>query len=76
MAELDSDIAWILRESGALHRVAPPRDVAQIKQSLVELAREVEAGHAAVPNPDALKQFTRERMAQKFAECLDRLVTP
>jgi hypothetical protein len=36
----------------------------------------VQAGECAVPNRDALQQFTRERMAQNFAECLDRMVTP
>ena len=77
LAELDSDIAWVLRESGVLHRVAPPRDVPAIKQALVELTREVRAGCPAPANRDALQQFTRERMAQRFAECLDRcVVTP
>jgi glycosyltransferase involved in cell wall biosynthesis len=76
LAELDSDIAWVLRESGVLHRIAPPREVGQIKQALLELARAVKEGQPAVPNRDALQQFTRERMAQKFAECLDRVVTP
>ena len=27
-----------------------------------------------VPDPDALQQFTRERMAQRFAQCLDSCV--
>ena len=77
LAELDSDIAWVLRESGVLHRIAPPRDVAGIKQALVELTGDVRAGRSALPNGDALMQFTRERMAQRFADCLDRcVVTP
>ena len=75
VAEPDSDIGWVLRESQMLHRIAPPRDVPRIKQALVELTREVQAGCPAVPNRDALRQFTRERMAQRAAECLDRSVS-
>jgi glycosyltransferase involved in cell wall biosynthesis len=72
LAEPDSDIGWVLRESQVLHRIAPPHDVSQIKRALVELAREVRAGQLTIPNPAALQQFTRERMAQRVAECLDR----
>jgi hypothetical protein len=32
----------------------------------------VRAGQLTIPNPAALQQFTRERMAQRVAECLDR----
>lgn len=76
LAETDSDIAWALRESGVLHRIAPPRDVPAIKQALVELTSDVRAGRPASGNPEALQQFTRERMAQRVAACLDRVVTP
>jgi glycosyltransferase involved in cell wall biosynthesis len=75
LAEPDSDIGWVLRESQMLHRIVPPRDVPRIKQALVELTREVQAGCPAVPDRDALRQFTRERMAQRTAECLDRSVS-
>jgi glycosyltransferase involved in cell wall biosynthesis len=74
LAEPDSDIGWVLRESGVLHRIAPPTDVAKIRHALVELTRAVQAGHAATPDPAALAQFTRERMAQRFADCLDSCV--
>ncbi len=76
LAELDSDIAWVLRESKVLHRIAPPLDVAQIARALVELTQAVQAGHAAAPDMNALHQFTRERMAQRVAECLDQCVPP
>ena len=76
LAELDSDIAWVLRESKVPHRIAAPTDVAQIKQALIELTREVLAGVSALPDMNALHQFTRERMAQRVAECLDRCVMP
>ncbi len=74
LAEPDSDIAWVLRTSKVLHRIAPPRDVPAIQQALLELTREVQAGSPAAPERDALQQFTRERMAQRFAECLDQCV--
>jgi len=75
LAEPASDIGWVLRESRMLHRIAPPREVPRIKQALVELTREVQLGCPAVPDQDALRQFTRERMAQRAAECLDRSVS-
>jgi len=74
LAEPDSDIAWVLRESGVLHRIAPPTDVARIRQALVELTREVNACEFREANANGLQQFTRERMAQRFAECLDSCV--
>lgn len=74
LAEPDSDIAWVLRESRVLHRIAPPRDVPRIRQALVELTQAVQAGQAASPDPEARLQFTRERMAQRFGECLDACV--
>jgi glycosyltransferase involved in cell wall biosynthesis len=71
LAEPAGDIAWVLRESKVLHRIAAPADVPAIKQALLELTRAVQAGEPVVPDPAALAQFTRERMAQRFAECLD-----
>jgi len=73
LAEPDGDVAWVLRESKVLHRIAPPRDVERIRQAVLELTREVQAGSPAVPDRAALEQFTRERMAKRFAECLDRI---
>jgi glycosyltransferase involved in cell wall biosynthesis len=74
LAELDSDIAWVLRESGVCHRIAPPSDGPGVKQALIELTREVQAGNAGASYRQGLQQFTRERMAQRFADCLDRCV--
>jgi glycosyltransferase involved in cell wall biosynthesis len=71
LAEPDGDIAWVLRESGVLHRVVPARDVQGIRQALVELAGAVAAGTPVVSEPSGLRNFTREHMARRFAECLD-----
>jgi glycosyltransferase involved in cell wall biosynthesis len=72
LAEPDGDVAWVLRESKVLHRLAPPLDVEKIKQALVELTGDIQSGHPAAPDPAALRQFTRARMAERFAECLER----
>ncbi len=74
LAEPDSDIAWVLRQSGVLHRIAPHHDHAAIRQALVELCHEIRQGSPAVTDPDALLGFTRERMAERFAQCLDACV--
>lgn len=74
LAEPDGDIAWVVRESAVLHRIVSPRDVPGIQTALTELIREIKNGAVVCPNPDALRQFTRERMAQRVAECLDRCV--
>ena len=72
ISEPDSDIAWVLRESRVLHRVAAPTDVAGIRQAILDLVAEARAGHDNESDKSAVLQFTRERMAQRFAECLDR----
>jgi glycosyltransferase involved in cell wall biosynthesis len=74
LAEPDGDIAWVLRTSGVLHRVAPTHDVPRIKQALVELAGAVRRGTPAVGDAAALQSFTREQMARRFADCLDGMV--
>ncbi|HZZ78841.1 MAG TPA: glycosyltransferase, partial [Gemmataceae bacterium] len=74
VAEPDSDIGWVLRESKVLHRIAPPLDSAAIRQALVELVDDVRAGRPTAPDGEAVQQFTRASMAQRFAECLDHCV--
>lgn len=74
LADPDGDVAWVLRESQALHRVAPPTDVGRIAQAIAELASVARAGQVAAANRAALQPFTREHMAQRMAECLDACV--
>jgi len=76
LAEPDGDIAWVLRESGVLHRLAPPTDVAQIRQALLELTRELQQGTPVSGDPAALARFTRAYMAERFAEELDACTRP
>jgi glycosyltransferase involved in cell wall biosynthesis len=75
LAEPDGDTAWVLRESGALHRTAPPDDPRAIERALRELS------HGAVNGAPALsampvRAFTRESLARELAGILDACLTP
>lgn len=73
LAEPGGDTAAVLRQSGALHRVAPPGDAAAIRAALAELTAAVRAGQPAVTDPAALNRFTRASLAAELAGHLDRL---
>jgi glycosyltransferase involved in cell wall biosynthesis len=73
LAEPDSDIAWVLKDTGTPHRIAPFRDVPRIQQALVELAGEVHAGVTVPAGDERLEPFTRRAMARRFAQRLDAL---
>jgi glycosyltransferase involved in cell wall biosynthesis len=74
LAEPDGDTAWALRQSGALHRLVPPRDrvstALDVRTALLELAEEVSKGVPASA-PARLHAFTREHMAERIALLLD-----
>jgi hypothetical protein len=74
LADHPGDIAWVLKESGVLHRVAPLKDVARIKEALVELLGEIQGGTPVSPSEGISLPFTRQDMARQFAERLDALV--
>jgi hypothetical protein len=76
LAESDGDTAWALRASGVLHRVAPLTDVVRIKQALSELMEAVATGQPATATGPERLAFTRQRLAQNLAECLDACVAP
>jgi glycosyltransferase involved in cell wall biosynthesis len=71
LAEAESDVAWVLRESGARFRLAPPGDRARIRQALQELLRECGPRFAAPP-PSGCRRFTKEHMTLQLAELLGR----
>jgi glycosyltransferase involved in cell wall biosynthesis len=73
LAEPGGDTAAVLRASGLLHRVAPPKDVPAIGRALAELAAAVRAGQPAVADPAALGRFTRASLAAELAAHLDRI---
>jgi len=70
LAELDSDVAWVLSRSGALHRVAPPLDPEAIRHALVELIGELSASSSSRPDPRGLSPFTREALTGELANLL------
>jgi glycosyltransferase involved in cell wall biosynthesis len=74
LAEPDGDTAHVLRESGVLHRVAPPRDTTRIRQALAELVSEISAGAMVTPDLKCLRRFTRESLAGELARIMDRVV--
>jgi len=74
LTENDGDAAWVLRESGVLHRIAPPRDVQRIRRAISELTACIEAGQAAQSAPDRLFAFTRESTASVLAKQLDMVL--
>ena len=75
LAEPDGDVAWALRESGVLHRIAHPREPAQIKQALAELSQALAEGPRVAQSPPRLAAFTRVTIAGRLADCLNECVT-
>lgn len=75
LAEHDGDVAWALRQSGVLHRIAHPRDPGQIKQALAELRQVLAEGRQAARALRQLAAFTRVEIAGRLAECLNECLT-
>jgi glycosyltransferase involved in cell wall biosynthesis len=74
LSERDGDVAWLLRESGIPHRIAPPGDRGPIKQALLELVNEVRTGGLVAPDREKLAQFTRAHLTGRLAGILDAFV--
>jgi len=71
LAELESDVAWVLRENGAVHRVAPPLDPEAIRRALTELLQDpatIRCGGRCQP---VQPRFTRKHLAGELAAVLD-----
>jgi glycosyltransferase involved in cell wall biosynthesis len=73
LAEADGDMAWVLRESGAPHRLAPPGDPAAIAEALEGLLDDLEAGPLPPAPAERLGAFTRASTGARLAAVLDRL---
>jgi glycosyltransferase involved in cell wall biosynthesis len=76
LAEHDSDVGWVLRESGVPHRLASPRDSGAMRQALSELVRDVREGQFAVPRREQLVRFTRRHMAEQLSEVMNDCLRP
>ncbi len=71
LAEPEGDTAQVLRESGVVHRIAPPRDAGAIQAALAQLVRELDG--PAIPDPQRLRRFTRASLAGDLAGILDEV---
>jgi glycosyltransferase involved in cell wall biosynthesis len=71
LAEPDSDVAWVLRENGLPHRVAPPRDPEAIRGALSELLQDPATVGCAAQHQPISSRFTREHLTGELASLLD-----
>ena len=71
LAEPDSDVAWVLRESQLPHRIAPPLDVEAIRRALTDLLRDPATARCGGQDKPIQPRFTRERLAGELAAVLD-----
>jgi hypothetical protein len=76
LAESESDVAWVLKESGLPYRIAPPRDVDAICRALVALLRDPVTSQYDRQNHPVPECFTRKRLAGELACLLDCLIEP
>ncbi len=71
LAEPDSDVAWVLKESQVPHRIAPLLDVEAIRHALTELLQDpatIRCGGRCQP---VQPRFTRKHLAGELAAVLD-----
>lgn len=73
LAEPDGDTAAILRLSGVMHRIAPPRDPGRIARAIAALCLDMRSSRA-IGDPDRLRRFTRESLTEVLADCLDSVI--
>jgi len=71
LAALDSDVAWVLRESGVAHRVAAPLDAEAIRRALTELLQDPAIARRSGLQFPIQTRFTRERHGCELVAVLD-----
>jgi glycosyltransferase involved in cell wall biosynthesis len=76
LGEPDGDLAWVLRESGVVHRIAPLKDAPAIRQALLELFGELQGGRAAAADARRHQVFTRAAIAGRLVSILESLTAP
>jgi glycosyltransferase involved in cell wall biosynthesis len=70
LADYESDVAWILSESGLPYRIAPPRDPEAIRRALCELLKDPTT--AAYRKADhSPTRFTREQLSGELSQLLN-----
>jgi glycosyltransferase involved in cell wall biosynthesis len=70
LAEDDGDVAWVLRRSGAIHRLARPNDVAAIRRALSELMPLASDKQAGAQSGCRRHEFSREGIARRLADAM------
>jgi glycosyltransferase involved in cell wall biosynthesis len=73
LAEPECDVAWVLRESGLPHRVAPPLNPEAIRCALEGLLQDP-AIHRGTRQDACNARFTRQRLTGELATLLDSCV--
>jgi len=71
LAELDSDVAWVLRESGFAHRIALPLDPGAIRRALTELLQDPATARCGGQDKPVQSRFTRRFLAGELAALLN-----
>jgi glycosyltransferase involved in cell wall biosynthesis len=71
LAEPDGDVAWVLRRGGMPYRIASILDRDGIRQALRELSAELRTNGHSSQTHRPLAAFTRERLTQQLARCLN-----
>jgi glycosyltransferase involved in cell wall biosynthesis len=71
LAEPDGDVAWVLRRGGMPYRIASILDRDGIRQALRELSAELRTNGHSSQTHRPLAAFTRERLTQQLAQCLN-----
>lgn len=74
LGESDGDLAWVLNQSGALHRIANPGNAAEIGLALAALVDDLKSGRSPAAVDLRLMQFTRAGIARQLASVLDRCI--
>jgi glycosyltransferase involved in cell wall biosynthesis len=73
LAEPESDVAWVLRESGLPYRIAQPLDPEAIHHALEDLLRDPALQHATRRDAGNAR-FTRRHLTGELAALLDSCV--
>jgi glycosyltransferase involved in cell wall biosynthesis len=71
LAEPESDVAWVLKENGVVHRVAPPLDPKAIVRALTELLQDSATARCGWRNQPVQPRFTRKHLAGELAALLE-----
>jgi glycosyltransferase involved in cell wall biosynthesis len=74
LAEPESDVAWVLRESGVPHRIAPPLETEAIGGALMALLRDPASVRCGAQQQPLETRFTREYLAGELAAVLDSIL--